>query len=49
MYLFTFAALRFLVRSGLQRLNIYRQGKPLNRTDQLAVRIGELVKGDYQP
>lgn len=44
MYLFTFAALWFLLRSGLQRLNIYRQGKPLNRTDQRAVRIGELLK-----
>ena len=44
MYLFTFAALGLLVRSGMQRLNIYRQGKPLNRTDQRAVRIGELLK-----
>ncbi len=44
MYIFTFAALGLLIRSGMQRLNIYRQGKPLNRTDQRAVRIGELVK-----
>jgi len=44
MYLFTFAALGLLLRSGLQRLNIYRQGKPLNRTDQRNVRIGELLK-----
>ena len=44
MYLFTFAALGLLVRSGLQRLKIYRQGKPLNRTDQLAVRAVELLK-----
>ncbi|MDD2737243.1 MAG: heterodisulfide reductase-related iron-sulfur binding cluster [Desulfuromonadaceae bacterium] len=44
MYLFTFAALGFLVRSCLQRMSIYRQGKPLNRFDQTAVRIGELVK-----
>ncbi len=44
MYLFTFAALGLLVRSGLQRLNIYKQGKPLNRTDQPAVRIGALLK-----
>ena len=43
MYLFTFAALGFLIRSCLQRLSIYRQGKPLNRTDQRAVRIGELL------
>ena len=44
MYIFTFAALGFLLRSCLQRLSIYRQGKPLNRTDQRAVRIGELLK-----
>lgn len=44
MYLFTFAALGLLVRSGLQRLNLYRQGKPLNRTDNRAVRIGQLLK-----
>lgn len=44
MYIFTFAALGLLIRSGMQRLNIYRQGKPLNRTDQRDVRIGELLK-----
>ena len=44
MYIFTFAALGFLVRCGLQRLNIYRQGKPLNRSDQRALRISELLK-----
>lgn len=44
MYIFTFAALGLLIRSGMQRLNIYRQGKPLNRTEQRSVRIGELLK-----
>ena len=44
MYLFTFAALGFLVRSGMQRLNIYKQGKPLNRFDHRNVRIGNLLK-----
>jgi len=44
MYIFTFAALGLLVRSGLQRLKIYRQGKPLNRTDNRAIRIGQLLK-----
>lgn len=44
MYLFTFAALGFLVWSGMQRLNTYRQGKPLNRFDQRSVRIGNLLK-----
>ncbi len=44
MYLFTFVALGFLVKSGLQRLNIYRQGKPLNRFDQRNLRILSLVK-----
>ncbi|MFZ2949902.1 MAG: hypothetical protein WA003_10505, partial [Desulfuromonadaceae bacterium] len=43
MYLFTFAALGLLVKSGLQRLDIYRQGKPLNRTDNRAVRISQLL------
>ena len=47
MYLFTFAALGFLGRSAWQRLNIYRQGKSLNRTDQRAVRIGELLKNVF--
>ena len=44
MYLFTFAALGLLVRAGMERLKIYRQGKPLNRTDNRAERIGLLLK-----
>ncbi len=44
MYLFTFVALGFLVKSGLKRLDIYRQGKPLDRTGNRAERIGLLLK-----
>ncbi|MBK5277218.1 MAG: 4Fe-4S dicluster domain-containing protein [Desulfuromonadales bacterium] len=44
MYLFTFVALGFLVRSGIRRLKIYRQGKALNRTGQPGVRIVEFLR-----
>ena len=44
MYVFTFAALGFLLKSGLKRLDIYRQGKPVNRTDNRTKRIGLLIK-----
>lgn len=44
MYLFTFAALGLLVRSGFKRLEIYRQGKPLDRTDNRAERIWLFLK-----
>jgi len=43
MYFFTFAALGLLAYNGFQRLKIYRQGKPLNRSDKCAVRIRELL------
>ena len=45
MYLFALGALAFLAKSGWQRLAIYRQGKPLNRTDNRAARILSLIKG----
>ena len=45
MYLFAFGAIALLVKSGWQRLAIYRQGKPLNRTDNRAARISELITG----
>ena len=45
MYLFAFAAIGFLVKSGWQRLAIYRQGKPLTRSDKRVQRAGELLKG----
>ena len=44
MYLFTFAALGMLIKRGLQRLEIYRQGKSLNRIDRRGARIRELAK-----
>jgi len=44
MYLLTLAALGVLVYGFLQRRNVYQQGKPLNRLDQLPIRIGILVK-----
>ena len=44
MYLLTFAALGFLVWSCLQRLQVYRQGKPLNRTDRRAERVASFLK-----
>ena len=47
MYLLTFAALWFLVRSGLQRLNIYRQGKPLDRFDRRGERVRELLRNVF--
>ena len=47
MYLFTFAALGLLIRGGMERLKVYRQGKPLNRTDNRAQRIGLLLKNTF--
>ena len=44
MYLFIFAALGLLVRSGFKRLEIYRQGKPLDRTGNRAERIWLFLK-----
>jgi Fe-S oxidoreductase/nitrate reductase gamma subunit len=44
MYLLVVAALTVLVRGFLKRVEVYKQGQPLNRTDNLAARVGELVK-----
>ncbi|MGB3209345.1 MAG: (Fe-S)-binding protein [Desulforhopalus sp.] len=44
MYLFAFAAIGMLVRGFLKRVNIYKQGMPLNRTDQLGKRIRRMVE-----
>jgi len=41
MYLLTLVAIGVLVLSGLQRLKIYRLGKPLNRADHLWERLIE--------
>jgi Fe-S oxidoreductase/nitrate reductase gamma subunit len=44
MYLFTFVALAVLVYGFVQRLKIYRLGRPLMRTDQPLARFGETVR-----
>ena len=44
MYLFAVASMAVLAWGFLQRVKIYKQGKPLNRTDELGVRIARLVR-----
>ena len=44
MYAFTFAALAVFAWGFLQRIKVYRMGKPLDRTDNLGARIAGLVK-----
>ena len=44
MYLFAFAAIGLLVKGFLQRIAIYKQGLPRNRTDQLGKRIRRMVE-----
>ena len=44
MYLITCAALGLLLRGGLGRIRIYRQGKPLNRVDNRARRVQNLLE-----
>ena len=44
MYAFTFAALAVFAWGFLQRIKVYRMGKPLDRTDDLGMRIAGLVK-----
>jgi Fe-S oxidoreductase/nitrate reductase gamma subunit len=44
MYALTLAATAVLVYGFWQRLKVYKQGQPLNRLDQLPLRIGNLVK-----
>ncbi len=45
MYLLTIAAISVLVYGALKRLKVYRQGQPVERLDQLPVRIVNLLKG----
>jgi Fe-S oxidoreductase/nitrate reductase gamma subunit len=45
MYLLAFAAIGMLVRGFLRRIAVYKQGLPLNRTDQLGKRIRHMVEG----
>lgn len=44
MYLLTLVAVAILAWGGWQRVMVYRQGKPLNRTDNLPGRIADLLK-----
>lgn len=44
MYLFAFVAIGLLVRGFLQRVKVYKQGLPLNRTDQLGKRIRHMAE-----
>jgi len=44
MYLFAIAAIGMLVKGFLHGVEVYKQGKPLNRTDQLGKRIRLMVE-----
>ncbi len=44
MYLLTFASVAVLAWGVLQRIKVYKQGRPLSRTDELGERVGALVK-----
>jgi Fe-S oxidoreductase/nitrate reductase gamma subunit len=44
MYLLTIASLAILVSAFLRRVKVYKQGQPLDRLDQLPVRITNLIK-----
>ncbi len=44
MYLLVIAAFAVLVGEFRRRLAVYRQGLPLDRTDQLGARIGDMLK-----
>jgi len=47
MYLFAFAAIGMLIKGFLQRIKIYKQGLPLNRTDRLGERIWRMVNNVF--
>jgi Fe-S oxidoreductase/nitrate reductase gamma subunit len=44
MYLIALAAIAVAVNAFIRRVKVYKQGQPLNRTDQLPVRISGLLK-----
>ncbi|MEK6247586.1 MAG: hypothetical protein N2C12_05355, partial [Planctomycetales bacterium] len=44
MYLFTLAAVALIVNEAWQRIEAYRQGSPVNRTDNLPVRFLSMLK-----
>jgi Fe-S oxidoreductase/nitrate reductase gamma subunit len=43
MYLLAIAAIGILIKGFLQRLTVYKQGLPLNRTDDLGGRISDML------
>ena len=44
MYLLAIAAITVLVKAFLKRVAVYKQGQPLNRTDNLGARISDLLQ-----
>ena len=44
MYILAIAAIILLVRGFLKRIAVYKQGQPLNRTDNLGARISDVLK-----
>ncbi len=47
MYLLSFAAIAVLINQFMQRINTYRQGQPLDRTDQLPKRIRMALRNSF--
>jgi Fe-S oxidoreductase/nitrate reductase gamma subunit len=45
MYLLILASIVVLVNAFLKRIKVYKQGQPLDRLDQLPVRVANLAKG----
>ncbi len=45
MYLLTLAAVAVLVNELMRRIEVYKRGRPLNRTDDLGGRIADLARG----
>ena len=43
MYLLAIAAITMLVYGFLKRVKVYKQGKPINRTDQPGARVAEAL------
>ncbi len=47
MYLLTLAAMGIMVAGFLRRVKVYKLGKPLERTDNLASRISEMLRSVF--
>ncbi len=45
MYVLTFASIAVLVKAFMKRVKVYKQGKPVERLDQIPARVLNLVKG----